>query len=162
MSSGVSNQARHKPACTATEAGLSLEISAIESRDIILSKQQTTKVLIRLRGCAGWSAPLLFGYDLTHFLMARLIFMLCLFSKIRETRAVRGSNYSPTTVLSEEKDKLVTENWRDRDKKISKDSTKTTRTSSFHAEHICKFSKQLVENFKRSCAHKVPTVYTLW
>ena len=31
----------------------SLEISAIESRDIILSKQRKTKALIRLRGCAG-------------------------------------------------------------------------------------------------------------
>ena len=29
----------------------SLEISAIESRDIVLFQQQTTKVLIRLRGC---------------------------------------------------------------------------------------------------------------
>ena len=28
------------------------EILAIESRDIILSKQRTTKALIRLRGCA--------------------------------------------------------------------------------------------------------------
>ena len=52
-SSGVSDQARHKPACTATEASKSLEISAIESRYIILSKQRTTKALIRLRGCAG-------------------------------------------------------------------------------------------------------------
>ena len=50
----------------------SLEISAIESRDIILSKQRTTKVLISMCGCAGWSAPLLFAYDMTHFLMARL------------------------------------------------------------------------------------------
>ena len=66
MSSGVSDQARHKPACTATEASQSLEISAIESRDIILFKQRTTKVLIRLRGCAGWSAPLLFAYDIRH------------------------------------------------------------------------------------------------
>ena len=32
---------------------LALDISAIESRDIILSKQRTTKALIRLRGCAG-------------------------------------------------------------------------------------------------------------
>ena len=31
----------------------SLEISVTESRDIILSKQRTTKALIRLRGCAG-------------------------------------------------------------------------------------------------------------
>ena len=40
-----------------------LEISAKESRDIILSKQWTTKALIRLCRCAGWSAPLLFAYD---------------------------------------------------------------------------------------------------
>ena len=33
------------------------------------------------------------------------------------TRAVRGSDYSPATVLTEEKDKLVPENWRDREKK---------------------------------------------
>ena len=29
-------------------------------------------------------------------------------------KAVRGSDYSPAIGLSEEKDKLVTENWRDR------------------------------------------------
>ena len=29
-----------------------------------LCKQRTTKALIRLRGCAGWSAPLLFAYDI--------------------------------------------------------------------------------------------------
>ena len=63
MSSGVS---RHKPACAATEASWSLEISAIESIDIILSKQRTTKALIRLRECADWSAPLLFAYDRRH------------------------------------------------------------------------------------------------
>ena len=43
-----------------------LEISAIESRDIILSKQWKTKALIRLSGCAGWSAPFLFAYDIRH------------------------------------------------------------------------------------------------
>ena len=31
----------------------SLEILAIESRDIILAKKRTTKSLIRLRGCPG-------------------------------------------------------------------------------------------------------------
>ena len=35
-------------------------------RDITLSRQRTTKGLIRLRGCAGWSAPLLFAYDIRH------------------------------------------------------------------------------------------------
>ena len=57
---------RHKPACAATEARSRLEISDIETRGFILSKQRTTKVLIRLRmirlrGCAVWSAPLLFA-----------------------------------------------------------------------------------------------------
>ena len=66
MSSGVSDQARHKPACAATEASYSLEIWTIVSRDIILSKQRTTKALIRLRGCAGSSAPLLFAYGIRH------------------------------------------------------------------------------------------------
>ena len=66
VSSAVSVQARHKPACAATETSYSLEISAIESRDIILSKQRTTKAWIRLRGCAGRSVPLLFAYDIRH------------------------------------------------------------------------------------------------
>ena len=48
------------------EARSSLEILAIESRDIILSKQRTTKALIGLRECAGWSAPLSFAYDIRH------------------------------------------------------------------------------------------------
>ena len=43
-----------------------LEISAIASTGIILSTQRTTKALIRLRGCAGWSAPLLFAYSIRH------------------------------------------------------------------------------------------------
>ena len=44
-----------------------LEISDIETRSVILSRQQTTNALIRLRGCAGWSAPLLFAYDMNRF-----------------------------------------------------------------------------------------------
>ena len=51
-----------KPACAATETKQRLEISDKEPRGIILSKQRTTKELIRLRGYAGWSAPLIFGY----------------------------------------------------------------------------------------------------
>ena len=47
---GVFDQVRLKPA---TEANWRLEISDIETRDIILSRQRTTKALIRLRGCAG-------------------------------------------------------------------------------------------------------------
>ena len=42
-----------KLACSATEASMRLEILVTETRDITLSRQRTTKALIRLRGCAG-------------------------------------------------------------------------------------------------------------
>ena len=50
---GVCDQVRLKPACSATETSKSLEILGIETRGIILSRQRTTKTLIRLRGCTG-------------------------------------------------------------------------------------------------------------
>ena len=64
---GVSDQVRLKLACSATETNYSLEILDTETRGIILSKQWTTKVLIRLRRCTGWSAPLLFAYGKNRF-----------------------------------------------------------------------------------------------
>ena len=64
---GVCDQVRLEPACSATETSLRLEISDIETKDIILSRQWTTKSLIRLRGCAGWSASLLFAYGINRF-----------------------------------------------------------------------------------------------
>ena len=36
---------------------------------------RTTKALIRLRGCTGWSAPVLFAYGITGFLMTWLIYV---------------------------------------------------------------------------------------
>ena len=41
-----------------------LDIATIR---IILSRQRTTKGLIRLRGCVGWSVPLLFVYGINRF-----------------------------------------------------------------------------------------------
>ena len=64
---GFSSRLRLKPACAATEAIKRLEISDIETRDIILSKLRTTKALIILRGCAGLSACLLFAYGKNRF-----------------------------------------------------------------------------------------------
>ena len=64
---GVCDQVRLKPACSATETSQGVEILDIASIDIILSKQQTTRVLFRLRRCAGWSAPLLFAYGKNRF-----------------------------------------------------------------------------------------------
>ena len=66
VSSGVSDQVRLKLACSAAGASMRLAILVTETQDITLSRQQTTKVLIRLRGCAGWSVPLLFLYDIRH------------------------------------------------------------------------------------------------
>ena len=43
------------------------EILDIETRDIIPSRQRTTKTLIRLRGCAVWIAHLLFAYGINRF-----------------------------------------------------------------------------------------------
>ena len=50
---GVCDQVRLKRACSATETSQSLEILDLASIDIMLFRQQTTKMLIRLRGCAG-------------------------------------------------------------------------------------------------------------
>ena len=56
-----------KPACSATETSYSLEMMDLASIHIILSRQRTTKMKIRLRGCAGWSASLLFAYGINRF-----------------------------------------------------------------------------------------------
>ena len=41
---------------------------------VLKFRLQNLEILYHLSsGCAGWSAPLLFAYDMTHFLMARLI-----------------------------------------------------------------------------------------
>ena len=53
---GIYDQVRLKPACSADETSFCLEISAVASRGIIVSRQRTTKALISLCGCAGWSA----------------------------------------------------------------------------------------------------------
>ena len=66
VSSKVCDRVIFKPACSATETSKNLEVSDLETRDIILSTERTTKVLTRLRGCAGWSAPLLFAYGIRH------------------------------------------------------------------------------------------------
>ena len=75
---GGCNQIRLKPACSATKISWSLEISAIASTGIILSRQRTTKALIRLHRCAGWSATLLFTYGINRFSHYMAHIMYCL------------------------------------------------------------------------------------
>ena len=58
---GVSEKISFKPVSLATETSLNSEFSLEASLDIILSKMQITKALIRLHRCSGWSAPLLFA-----------------------------------------------------------------------------------------------------
>ena len=67
LSSGFLVSWDSKPVCSTKEACCSHEIAYIETRYIILPRQRTTKVLIRLCGYAGWSAPLLFAYGKNRF-----------------------------------------------------------------------------------------------
>ena len=58
---GVSDKASFKPVSSATVTSQNIEISLVASLDMILSHKRITKVLIRLRGRIGWSAPVLFA-----------------------------------------------------------------------------------------------------
>ena len=58
---GVSDNASFKPVSSASETSWKIEISLVISLDMMLFDKRITKALIRLRGCAGWSAPLLFA-----------------------------------------------------------------------------------------------------
>ena len=57
----VSDKASFKTVSSATETSSKTEISPVASLHMILSKKRVIKALIRLRGCAGWSAPVLFA-----------------------------------------------------------------------------------------------------
>ena len=58
---GISNKMRFKPACSATGTSEKVENLLVAGLEIILSNKRITKVLFRLHGCPGWSAPLLFA-----------------------------------------------------------------------------------------------------
>ena len=58
---GVSPKASFKPVSSATEISWKIEISTVASLHTMPFKKRITKALIRLRGCAGWSAPVLFA-----------------------------------------------------------------------------------------------------
>ena len=58
---GIFYQVAHKQACSATETSEKIEISLVACLEIILFNKRITNALIRLRGCTGWSVPLLFA-----------------------------------------------------------------------------------------------------
>ena len=62
MSSGFSDFVLLKPASSVTETSLSAEIWHVTNVVIVLYAERRTKALTRLRGCAGWSAPMLFTW----------------------------------------------------------------------------------------------------
>ena len=59
---GVSDKAGLKPVYSVTETGWKIESSPVASLNMLLSEKRITKAVIRLRGCAVWSTPLLFAY----------------------------------------------------------------------------------------------------
>ena len=73
---------RLKPTCSDTETRWKIKILHEASLDILLSNKQITKALIRLRGCTGWSAPLLFACNMPGFPALRPISILYMLLKI--------------------------------------------------------------------------------
>ena len=57
----VSNKVSLKPVYSATANSYKIEMSLVACLDMILYKTRITKALVSLRGCAGWSASLLFA-----------------------------------------------------------------------------------------------------
>ena len=56
----VSDKARLKPVSSVTGTGWKVELLLVACLDMILSKTRKSKALLRLSGCEGWYAPLLF------------------------------------------------------------------------------------------------------
>ena len=73
---------RLKPTFSDTETRWKIKILHEASIDIFLSNKQITKALIRLRGCTGWSAPLLFACNMPGFPALRPIIILYMLLKI--------------------------------------------------------------------------------
>ena len=69
-----------KSVCSATETNCRLEIFAIASRDIILPRQPTIKVLIRMRGCLCCSHMAKTGFLMTWRISRCILKTLQLFS----------------------------------------------------------------------------------
>ena len=73
---GVSGQVRLKPVFPATEINENLKIVNVPSEAIILSRERISKEMVRLDGCVGRSAPLLFACNNVNGLLLRS-FYLC-------------------------------------------------------------------------------------
>ena len=70
---GDSDKTRLKPISSATKTSYKIDNSLVASLDRILSNERITTALIRLRGCAGWCATLLFAKPEDRFSWSRPI-----------------------------------------------------------------------------------------
>ena len=86
----VCDQVSLKQACSAMETNLCLENLDLGSIWILLSRQRTTKVLIRLFKYAGWSVSLEFAYGINRFSHV----VACLYCTLKLT-----SQWNQSTVI---------------------------------------------------------------
>ena len=107
----VSHQVMLKPVSSATETSY-VENLLEESLDMVCSKMRITKALISLRGCAGWSAPLLFAnsedrfshveahiaLDNMHFCLRKPVFGPHSTVGIESNCRYRGPKFDPSPV----------------------------------------------------------------
>ena len=83
---GISDKGRLKPVSSATDIEILLEASL----DMILSSMRLTNALISLRGCAGWSVPLLCATPRTGFVTTKLMRLLSNYQRIILKRFSEG------------------------------------------------------------------------
>ena len=163
-----------------------LRISTVLSESILLMKYET-RWLSRLRishpaqvdGC-GCAFEIYSGWKMTTFTMPKKwqkliqqllpIHMHILVpwgkhAKFQNNwyKTVRGVALTRDTLcLYNQGEKWLSSQCRKSDKNWSNNYVQSTCTSSYYEENTCKVSKQLVQNCKRSCTHKIPMLNVDW
>ena len=79
---GISEKTRLKQVSSATGTGQKIEILLVASLEIMLFNKQITKALIRLRGCPGWSAAVLFANLLKQVFSLRGPYIIIYYYKV--------------------------------------------------------------------------------
>ena len=105
----VSDQVRHKPGCTATEAGYRLEVLDLESTGVVLSSENKGADQLRnyceadQRLCFRYPSPLFSHMQNVGFLMTWLIFLYRIMTPISKKeyihmthRQIYGPNHEKT------------------------------------------------------------------
>ena len=87
-------QSKFKSFSSATETSYKIVISPVAKLHMILSKMRITKALIRLSGCAGWSAPVLFEKNRRQIFSRRGPFIF-----IEKIYLIKGSSETNIVIL---------------------------------------------------------------